>query len=136
MEHADHSRNDCEALLGNFEPFIECRNELRSNILARVMEHVLVWPQDYFLLLMRPPCLVGLHLSAFSDCGWRVWARWTRRIGRGMKPFTGAWRYPISFWYWPQNGFGGSLEAHAETCGTCPRRNSVWRLKVFGDHHR
>ena len=136
MEHADDSCNDCEALLRNSEPFIECGNELRSNILARVMEHVLVWPQDYLLLLMRPSSLIGLGLSIFYDCRRRIWAWWTRWTGQGMKPFARAWRYPVSFWYRSQHGFGGSLGGHAETCGTCTRRYSIWRWEVFGNHHR
>lgn len=53
-----------------------------------------------------------------------------------MKPFTGTWCYPVSFWYWPQHRFGGRLEVHAETCGACAGRNSIWRLEIFGDHHR
>ena len=52
-----------------------------------------------------------------------------------MKPFAGAWRDPVRFWHWPQNGFGRSLEAHAETRRACARRNSIWRREIFGDHH-
>lgn len=132
MQHGHHSCNGSQAICGDFQPEVECGDKLFSQILARVLRHVVVGTHQDFLFLLRPhPVLILCPVDTRSVSRMFV-------CGVGRKIFSGG-VHPVAL----RDGFHASVFG----CGivivmaicnpgrTCPRRNSRGRLQGFR-HHR